>query len=169
MAQWLPPNVRQALLRSSRSRTLAARAPRRHLFRLDGRSEQTLLCPQIDERLHGLNLLVANQAKQAPNIDEMDEACVELLVRAHVPEWLQPVSVVDMCVASHHLPVDRLDVPFEGFGEARRFAEPFATRELGQRCIEEEGEGLAGYCSLGLRSRRRRLKRLWQRYLWGRW
>ncbi len=75
----------------------------------------------------------------------MDETCVELLVCAYVPERLQPVPVVDVCVASHHLPVDAFDVAFEGLWEAGGFAEPFAAGELGERGVEGcWGEGLGG-------------------------
>jgi len=36
----------------------------------------------------------------------VNEARVELFVRVHVPEGLQPVAVVDVRIAAHHLAVD---------------------------------------------------------------
>lgn len=73
----------------------------------------------------------------------MNEACVQLLVRAYVPERLQPVAVVDVGVAPHHLAVDGFDVALEGFGKTGGFAKPFATGELRERGVERSGwEGL---------------------------
>ena len=128
---------------SSRHSALPTRAPRRHLLGLHSRGQESLLRPQIDQGLHRLDLLIANQPKQPSNVDEMDKARVQLLVRAHVPERLQPVPVVDVRVAPHHLPVDALDVTLEGLREAGGLAEPFAAGELRQRSVERRrGEGL---------------------------
>lgn len=63
----------------------------------------------------------------------MDETRVELLVRVDVPERFQPVAVVDVCVAPHHLAVDTLDVAFKRLRESRRLAQPVAACELGER------------------------------------
>src|SRR5690242_5557326 len=98
--------------------------------RIGWRGQKSLLSPQLDQRLHRLDLLVANQAVQAPDVDEVDEARVKLLVGIDVPERLQPVSVVDMCVAAHHLPVDALDVALKILRESRRFAQPITPRQL---------------------------------------
>lgn len=107
--------------------------------------QEALLRPQLDERQHGLDFLVADEAVQATDVDEVDEARVELLVRVDVPEGLQPVAVVDVRVAPHHLPVDALDVALERLREARRLAEPLAACELGERGVEGGGgEGLRG-------------------------
>jgi len=51
----------------------------------------------------------------------VDEARIELLVGAQMPE-LQPVRVVDVRVAPHHLAVDVPDVGAEGGWEAGGFA-----------------------------------------------
>lgn len=115
---------------------MATRVSQRRLFRLDLRSEQSLLGPQVDKRLHRLNLLVTNESEKSSDINKVNEACVQLLVRAHVPEWLQPVPVVDMSIATHHLPIDTLDIRFEGLWEAGGFPQPLTAGKLGERCIE---------------------------------
>lgn len=69
----------------------------------------------------------------------MNKARVELLVCARVPERVEPVAVVDVSVASHHLAVNALDIGLKGFGEARGLAEPFAASELGDRSVEAGG------------------------------
>jgi len=59
----------------------------------------------------------------------VDEARVELLVGAQMPEF-QPVSVVDVSVAAHHLAVDVADVAVEVLWEARGLAEPVIAAVL---------------------------------------
>jgi hypothetical protein len=105
--------------------------------------QQALLCPEINEGLHRLDLLVANEVEQATDIDEVDEARVELLVGVDVPEGLQPVAVVDVGVAAHHLAVDALDIRLECLGEAGRLAEPVTASELFW-CGEGYGCGVGG-------------------------
>ena len=73
----------------------------------------------------------------------MDEARVELLVGARVPERIEPVAMVNVCIAAHHLAVDALDVGLEGFGEARGLAKPFAAFPRGGIC-EADGSGVCG-------------------------
>ena len=87
------------------------------------RSRQpSLVKPNIDERQHRLQILLHKQTEETADIDEMDEARVQLLIRAQMPE-LQPVSVVDVRVGAHHLAVDVADVRAEGGREAGCFAE----------------------------------------------
>lgn len=57
----------------------------------------------------------------------MDETSVELFVCVDIPERIQPVAVVDMRVASHHLAVDAFDVALEGLREPGGFSEPLAA------------------------------------------
>ena len=109
------------------------------------RRQETLGKPHIDQGLHGLDFLVPQQPKELTDIYEMDEARVELLVRIHVPERLEPVAMVDVCVAPHHLAVDALDVGLEGFGKARSLADPFTAGELRERGVQTRGaKGLRG-------------------------
>lgn len=78
-----------------------------------GRSGQpALLEPDLHQGHQGLQLLVAEQTEQAADVDKVDEAGVELLVGAQVPE-LHPVAVVDVGVAAQHLAVDVADVGTE--------------------------------------------------------
>jgi hypothetical protein len=105
--------------------------------------QQALLCPEINEGLHRLDFLVANEVEQATDIDEVDEARVELLVGVDVPEGLQPVAVVDVGVAAHHLAVDALDIRLECLGETGRLAEPVTASELFW-CSEGYGCGVGG-------------------------
>jgi hypothetical protein len=100
---------------------------------------QAVRQPNINQGLHGLNFLVAQKPKQFTDVDEVDEARVELLVRVHVPEGLQPVAVVDMCITPHHLAVDALNIGLESLGEAGLLAEPVTTRELGKWRVETRG------------------------------
>lgn len=86
--------------------------------------------------MHGLDLLVSDQTKQLANVDEMDEAGVELLVGVHVPERVQPMAMVDVGVAAHHLAVDRLDVGFKGLRETGGLSEPLPAGELGERSVD---------------------------------
>jgi hypothetical protein len=107
-------------------------APRRRSLLTRYRRQQALLTPQINQWLHRLNLLVTKQIEQLAHVDEVDKARVELLVRIHIPEGLEPMAMVNVCVAAHHLAIDTLDVALERLGETRRLAEPVAACELGQ-------------------------------------
>lgn len=106
---------------------------------------QSLGAPYIDERLHGLDLLVGDQIEQLTDVDEVDEARVQLLVSTHMPEGIQPVAVVNVGIAAHHLAVDALDIALERIGKSGGLAKPFAARELLERGVEggrAEGLGL---------------------------
>lgn len=104
---------------------------RRRVFGLDalcagaagGSGQPALLEPDVEQRRHGLQLLVANEAEQAADVDKVDEARVELLVGTQVPE-LEPVAVVDVGVAAQHLAVDVADVAAEVGWEVAGLAEP---------------------------------------------
>jgi len=101
--------------------------------------QQALFSPKVDQWLHGLNLLVTDEVEELADVDEVNEARVKLLVCTHVPEGVQPVAVVNMGIASHHLTVDTLNVSFKGFGEARRLSEPLASGKLGRGGIDVGG------------------------------
>lgn len=47
-----------------------------------------------------------------------------------MPEWIQPVSVIEMRIATHHLAVDGLCVLLELLRESRRSAQPFSSSKL---------------------------------------
>jgi hypothetical protein len=103
------------------------------------RWNQALGAPYIDKRLHGLDLFVGDQIEQFTNIDEVNEARVQLLVSAHMPEGIQPMTVVNMGIAAHHLAVDALDIALKRIGKPRGFSKPFAARELREWRIEGGG------------------------------
>lgn len=84
--------------------------------------EQALGEPDVDQRLHWLHLLVADQVEQPANVHEVNEARVELLVGVEVPEGVEPVPVVEVGIASHHLAVDTTNVRFKTLGKARSLA-----------------------------------------------
>lgn len=67
----------------------------------------------INQRLHGLHLLVGNEAVVLGDGDEMNEAHVEDLVLVDVVERILPVTVVQMAVAAEHLLHDALAVLVE--------------------------------------------------------
>ena len=113
------------------ARTTTARRPR----------QPALVQPDLDQRAHGLQILLIQHAEQAARVDEVDEARIELLVGAQMPE-LKPVRVVDVRVAPHHLAVDVPDVGAEGGGESGGFAEPV----VGRSAVALEGEGGVGWC-----------------------
>lgn len=92
-------------------------------------AQPALFDPDIDQRAHRLELLLAEQAEQTAYVDEMDEARVELLVGAQVPE-LEPVAVVDVCVAPQHLPIDVADLGPKVGGEVAGLAEPVVAAVL---------------------------------------
>ena len=92
----------------------------------------------------------------------MYEARVELLVRIQVPERLQPVAVVQVRVAAHHLPVYAADVGLKVLRKAGCLAEPVPAREHAQRRVQRGragwngrrgatgcGGGVARYCGGG--------------------
>lgn len=79
--------------------------------------------PQVDEWLHGLGVLFGEQAEDSADIDEVDEAGVEMGVRAQIPE-LQPVLPVEVGVDAKHLLVHHLDFCLEALREARALAQP---------------------------------------------
>lgn len=88
-----------------------------------GTAQHALLNPDVDQRTHGLEILLAEQRVQASDVDEVDEAGVELPPCAQVPE-LEPVAVVDVCVAAQHLAVDVADLGRERGREVAALAQP---------------------------------------------
>jgi hypothetical protein len=79
--------------------------------------QHTLLDPNVDERLHGLHVLLAEQIVESRHVNEVYEASVELAVAVQVPES-KPVLPVQVCVAAEHLLVHVLDLGLEALREA---------------------------------------------------
>jgi len=72
---------------------------------------QEALCkPQVDQGLHRLHFLLAKEAKESTDVDEVNKARIEFLVSIDVPEWIKPMTMVEMRVAAHHLAVNGLCV-----------------------------------------------------------
>lgn len=86
--------------------------------------QQALGRPKLYQRHHRLHLLLCQQAKQLPHAHKVNETRVQLLVCIQMPEGVQPMPVVQVCVAAHHLSIDTANVRFKVFGKARCFAEP---------------------------------------------
>lgn len=79
--------------------------------------------------MHGLHFLVANQGKQLSDVDKVDEACVEFLIGIDVPEGREPVAMVEVSVATHHLAIDTTNVCLKVFRKSGAFAEPVLSGE----------------------------------------
>jgi hypothetical protein len=92
-------------------------------LRLLNLGQNTLLDPQVDERLHRLRVLLTEQVVKPRDVDKVHETGVELAVTVQVPEG-EPVLPVKVGVAAEHLLVHVLDLALEALREARWFAEP---------------------------------------------
>lgn len=79
--------------------------------------------PQVDERLHWLDVLVGKQIEESAYIDEVNEAGVELTVQASVPEE-QPVLPIEVSVTAEHLLVHVLHLGFETLRKTGCLAKP---------------------------------------------
>lgn len=83
-----------------------------------------LLDEQVNQRLHGLHLLIGDELIVLGNGHKVNKAHVEDIVLINVPEGVQPVSMVEMGVAAEHLLHDSLAVLVEGLREAASLANP---------------------------------------------
>lgn len=88
--------------------------------------------PDIDQWLHGLQVLLGQQLVQHGNRHEMHETTVQLFVHPQVIERVLPVSVVEVRVASKHLPRDVLAIGQKALRKAAGLADPFVARESGE-------------------------------------
>lgn len=93
-----------AILLLSLLLSLATSRARRATCALRSR-QPTLLQPDINQRHKRLQLLIGQHAEESAHVDKVNEASIELLVSAQVPE-LHPMRVVDVCVTPKHLAVD---------------------------------------------------------------
>lgn len=115
---------RASLARSKRRTQTSCRSSRRRRRRRRSRPRQpALVQPDIDERLHWLEILFVEQAEQPAHVDKVDETRVELSVRVQIPA-VQPVGVVDVRVAPEHLPIHVPQLGREGVWEPGCFAQP---------------------------------------------
>lgn len=107
-----------------------------------------LLNEQVDQRLHWLHLLVRDELVVLGDGDKVHEAHVQDVVLVEVPEWVQPVRMVQVGVATEHLLHDTLAVLIECLGEAAGLANPLvcrcATRGSWVGGIRGSGGGCSG-------------------------
>lgn len=92
------------------------------------RRHTLLLDEQVNQGLHWLHLLVRDQLVVLSHSHKVDKAHVEDIMLVDMPEWVQPVGMVEMCVATEHLFHDSLAVFVEGLRETTRFANPLIPR-----------------------------------------
>lgn len=90
------------------------------------RRHPLLLDEQVNQRLHRLHLLVRDQLVVLGNSHKVHEAHVQDVMLVNVPEWVQPVGMVQMRVATEHLLHDTLAVLVECLREAAGLANPLA-------------------------------------------
>ena len=89
--------------------------------------------PDIDERLHWSRILVRQQAVQLRNGAKVNKARVKIGpslrvgTAANMPEWIDPVRVVQVGVDAEDLAEASADVVQECLGEACVLAEPVAS------------------------------------------
>ena len=95
-----------------------------------------MLDEEVDQRLHGLHLLVGDQLVVLGHRHEVDKAHVEDVMLVDVPEWAQPVGVVQVCIAAEHLLHDALAVLVESLRESAGLANPLIGR-----CVVAIGVG----------------------------
>ena len=86
--------------------------------------------------MHWLHFLFAKEAKESADVDEVNEARIEFLVSIDVPEWIKPMTVVQMSVAAHHLAVNGFCVLLKLLWKSGGLAEPLASGKLRKWCIE---------------------------------
>ena len=119
------------------------------LFRND-----SLTYKDVNQQLQWLHILSAQQIIVHGDSDEVHETAVQLQVPIDVPEWILPVTVVQVRIAAEHLLDDASDVGVEVGGEAGGFADPvilFAgklgkwSRERGGRSRNRRSSRVAGW------------------------
>ena len=64
----------------------------------------------VNESLERLHILLRQEVIVHGNRDEVDEAAVQFQVSIDVPEWVVPVIVVQVSIASEHLLDNALDI-----------------------------------------------------------
>ena len=99
--------------------------------------------PDINKRLHRLEILVRQQPKQFRNSNEVNKAAIEISPAAarrvtvvDVPERIYPMRVVDVGVHAEDLAEDGAAVCEEVLRKAGAFANPVAAGELVERSLD---------------------------------
>lgn len=114
----------------------------RHRIRLTLGRKRPIRGPQVNQRLHGLQLVRLQQVQRRRRQDEMAEAAVELLLQIQMIERVDKMRVVEMRIDAEHLQKDGLADAAKVLGEAGALAEPvgFAAAGGGGR-RRRRGEG----------------------------
>lgn len=86
--------------------------------------DSLLLNKYVDEGLHGFHFFIRHELVVFGNSDEMDETHVEDVMFVNMPERVEPMSVVEMCVATEHLLHNALAVLVESLVKTTGFANP---------------------------------------------
>lgn len=101
-----------------------ARPQIRELVSLGLDGERPVGGPQVDERLHRLEVVGLQQIERGGRQQEMAKTAVELLLQAQVVKRVHKVRVVQMRVGAQHLQENGLADGREFLGEAAAPAEP---------------------------------------------
>ena len=78
----------------------------------------------VDQSLQRFHVFLRQQIVVHRHGNEVHKARVQLQVSVDVPEWVVPVTVVQMSVAAEHLLDDALDIRVVVCWEAARLADP---------------------------------------------
>lgn len=95
------------------------------------RRESSVGSPQIDQGLHGLELMWSEHIKRCCGQDEVTEAAIELLLQIQMVERLSEVGPVKVGIDSEHLTEDGLADLDEVLWETRSFAHPIRLSRVG--------------------------------------
>lgn len=116
----------------------------RHRIRLTLRRKRPIRRPQINQRLHGLQVLHLQQVQRRRRQQEVAEATIQLLLEVEVVEGVDKVRVVQVRVDAEHLAEDGLADAAELLGEPAALAEPVVGRRGcgrgGEGCVERVGD-----------------------------
>lgn len=95
----------------------------------------------IHEPLQWFHVLLWQEVIVHGDRDEVDKTAVQFEVAVNVPEWIVPVTVVQVSIASEHLLDDALDVLVIVLRKSRRLADPLVliTCQSGQGLVEIGG------------------------------
>ena len=103
-----------------------------------------LLDKQVDQRLHGLHLLVRNKLVVLGDSHEVHKRHVKNVMFVDMPEGVQPVGVIKMGVATEHLFHDTLAVLIESRRETTGLADPILPRSICSGVRRSNTRGLVG-------------------------
>ena len=104
--------------------------------------DRSIANPDVDQGLHWLHVFVRQQTKEFGHRDVVDKARIEvgpavgIRTIRHVPEWVDPVRVVEMGVQAKDLAEAGLHIAKETLWKAGVLTNPITTSEGRQRRIQ---------------------------------